>query len=169
VWENKGGSKMEWENKYVSQKIKTFIPNHQNFRIRLFYLPLSKLEGDRDGNWEHYDLHTDALQNPKQYYFNMLPVTVEWDRSLRKYKFTDGFHRVNFCKKLNLPVPVVVLYHKPGTHIHIYRYGTIGFRKLLDSQQCRWEFENLDKLDAYEVICTKHNKILYRDGRIVPY
>lgn len=99
-------------NKYVEGDAVPLDP--ELFKTISFYVPLSKIEGNRDNKWEHNEIYN---VDPKEYYNTFPPVTVI-PKDDGKFEFSDGFHRVNFCIRENLPVPCLAWKKQEGVHTH---------------------------------------------------
>ena len=127
----------KYKNKYI-EKEDIYCPS-KTYMYNLFYLSPSNLVGDRDGKWEHYNIYKHALKDPLKYYYNFPPVVVE--KRGKNWVFHDGFHRVNFCKKFNLKVPVVEMRPKRSTHIHIYVGLNYSLQERIFNSECKKDLE----------------------------
>lgn len=139
--------KSGWVNKYVEQKMPTLDPDL--FTFEFLYIPLTELKGSRNGGWEHNILH--SFDSAKEYYYNIPPVPVTLREGI--YHFNDGFHRVNFCKRYNVPVPVVIETAKPSTHIHKIQLTNEIICYHVKDIDCQKDLEKRPR-----AICTKSKK-----------
>jgi len=126
-----------FKNQYIENK--NYYSDDQPVWAEYFYVPPNKIIGERDGKWEHTSLHT--FENAEQYYQEIPPVPVE-KIGVDTFKFEDGFHRVNFCIKNNLPIPCMIVHRKPKTHYHKKRYGTMTNHYVIFDKECKSDLED---------------------------
>ena len=124
------------QNQYIETNVNVLDP--ELFKTISFYVPIDKIRGDRDGNWEHnaiYDV------NKKEYYQNFPPVAVKFQED-GTFEFSDGFHRVNFCIQENLPVPCMVSKRRKGTHTHTRSLSSTTFQYVVKDENCEEDLAN---------------------------
>lgn len=151
-------NQLKMKNMCVEKNELHYDPEHFDFET--FYVELDDLEGDRDGKWEHHELH--EFDDPIEYYNEIPPVIVKkLEEGEKTYTFSDGFHRVNFCVEYNLPVPCVVVTPKKGTHTHYY--AGAGRICLIWDHECKGDLE-APQWGCYWVQCKKTGK-KYKRGK----
>jgi hypothetical protein len=125
-----------WKNIWVENKNKHYI-DPKYYKTRYFYIPINKIHGIRDGKWEHHKIY--EVKNKRKYYEHFPPVFVEkWPaKGQGHYRFEDGFHRVNFCIRENLPVPAYTAKSKTKTHFHELRMGLETIRYPILEHECK--------------------------------
>jgi len=154
----------DWKNKYIEEKkyigedgdLREYF--EKNFSIKFFYCPLNKILGLRDGKYEHQEVYA---VDKKEYYENFPPVIVE-PHGKDKFRFQDGFHRVNFCKKNLLPVPCVILTPKPRTHIHEIRYHWYYVSERTPDSECYKHVKRMLAKNTVEWVTCRKKKKTYK-------
>lgn len=131
-------SNIQFKNNYVENK--NYIDNPA-LDAEYLYVPLSQIVGDRDGKYEHHDVYD---VNAAEYYTNFPPVSVTFFEN--KYYFADGFHRVNFCKMMDLDVPAVIVTKKVQTHSHEEMYSTASYSYTVFDEECQTDLSKSSRI-----------------------
>jgi len=123
------------KNRWIEEQV--YENKKDTFNVKLFYVPVDEIVGSRDGKWEHSNIYD--VDDPIGYYETFTPVAVE--KIDGKWEFYDGFHRVNFCLKYNLPVPCVKITDKKNTHQHETFMGSYTLQYLVHDKNCKNDLE----------------------------